>query len=130
MKFAFRLGLILFIAIPADLSATIKGAPQDCVICGHACCCPEMCAPKIAELKARERAARLSICEREAACRIDAADNAPARLSKGEFQLPPRDVIRTARAIDQESDPFILNQRVFRPFPKPSPPVPPPRVRS
>lgn len=52
MKFVVRLFLIISILVPAaPLKSVAQKLPENCIICGHACCCPEMCAPKIKKMK-------------------------------------------------------------------------------
>lgn len=47
---------IISLLIPAGpTSAYAQKAPQDCVVCGHACCCPDVCAPKILEMIKKDR---------------------------------------------------------------------------
>jgi hypothetical protein len=46
-------GIIVLGSFPIQ-SQSAPQKQEDCVICGHACCCPEMCAPKIKELKKKK----------------------------------------------------------------------------
>ncbi len=36
---------------PISSGASIQKPPEDCLVCGHACCCPEVCAPLIKKMK-------------------------------------------------------------------------------
>jgi hypothetical protein len=62
--------LLLFTLLAPPPSAPLKAAvPQDCAICGHACCCPEMCKPLIEKAK--------TSCHNEtAACQMDRKEDA------------------------------------------------------
>jgi hypothetical protein len=54
----FRAFVAAFILLGNSFT-TVRAAPvvaQDCVVCGHQCCCPEKCAPLMAELRTREAA--------------------------------------------------------------------------
>ena len=52
MRFGLRLFLVVSLLIPSGpVNAFSQKPSEDCVICGHACCCPEMCKPMIKKMK-------------------------------------------------------------------------------
>jgi hypothetical protein len=66
IKKTVRILLICFIAagsypIPASGSQT---KPEDCVVCGRVCCCPEICAPIIKE-RQNKKNQNVSCCSME-----------------------------------------------------------------
>jgi hypothetical protein len=64
--------------------AVPPAAPPDCVLCGHACCCPELCA--------RKRAARAAeSCDRsETSCRLEKDTPGDWTVRGDKFSFPDR----------------------------------------
>lgn len=53
MKIFAGFFLVLGLLLPSMPNHSFAQAlPEDCAVCGHACCCPEMCKPLIKKMKA------------------------------------------------------------------------------
>jgi len=62
MKTGLRLFFIFALLVPAGpINGFVHKPPADCPICGHVCCCPEMCALKLKGM--RSCANDLSTCK-------------------------------------------------------------------
>jgi hypothetical protein len=76
MRFGLRLFLIFSLLVPmGPINSFAQKPPQDCPICGHVCCCPEMCAPKIKELKDKQSHQAARCYQDMASCRLQSAPN-------------------------------------------------------
>lgn len=71
------------------VGAAVQKPPEDCLVCGHACCCPDVCAPLIKKMN-KEKAAKhcgtdgfvaMSCDQPESVCRIQSAP--PVGLAEG-----------------------------------------------
>lgn len=63
MRFTVVILLILSLMAPDGAAFTPPPPAKDCVMCGHACCCPDECASALEELKAKQRAVSGSSCD-------------------------------------------------------------------
>jgi len=123
---ALRIFLLICLVTPAGLSAAPRSLQEDCVICGHACCCPEMCAPKIAELKALKKAQ--SCGSASATCRFGVDESHEARLEVTQVPAPVRALAWVGRPVLPERSEPVLQGRFTRTKTiQMPPPTPPPR---
>src|SRR5262245_49740096 len=55
MRFFVSLLLSFLLIVPSFSAGPLpQKPPEDCIICGHACCCPEVCAPKLKAMKKKK----------------------------------------------------------------------------
>jgi hypothetical protein len=124
----FRVSLcFLFLATSLPIQAKTESAPAsvDCHMCGHACCCPEVCA---AELKAQREAQ--SCDQPETACRIESSrDNFSfAEANFSEIRIRPAAERFDARFFEpnhqyalRRSNKLILTSSPIKQIPTPPP---------
>ena len=94
-------GILLIGSLPsAPLMA--QSRKEDCPICGHACCCPDVCAPLIKEMKKKKamsccasmnsshRKNELQGCDSPfSTCRMGSSNSSPAMFNNESIQPPP-----------------------------------------
>ncbi len=130
--------LAVMLAVPAHAGgAAPKKQPADCAVCGHVCCCPDVCAKII---KNRKSAAPSSGADApaqdpcgvsEAQCRLGPLEGNPAFLREAgrpaEPLRGPTLAVRPVKAdLSRFTDgcPFLPYRNIFSPVP-----VPPPRFQ-
>ena len=81
MKNSFQLFLTFAVALGAGPRTFIIAAPQveECVICGHECCCPDVCAQK--------KLSTNKSCHSEEICKLKPADPSQLFVFQKEFLL-------------------------------------------
>lgn len=97
MRFFLRFLLILSILLPsAPLRASVMKPAEDCPICGHVCCCPEICALKIREMRSVKSCSSNS-------CKMSAGNSRAMTNSKDSLIRPepdPRTLSFTVPSVD------------------------------
>jgi hypothetical protein len=136
----FLAGLVIFGSFPVHgISSPLK--PEDCVICGHACCCPEICAPKIKELKGKKAPSHCSVPEKSyktgahgcdqpvSICQFSPSDPISAiLLQEKTFINPQPGILSVLKPSGGNSPTFSLSEDRFRSSPYfQETPTPPPR---
>ncbi len=75
MRFGLRLFLVFSLLVPTGpVNAFSQKPSEECAICGHVCCCPEMCAPKIKELKEKQSRAHSGCDQGFSKCRLQSSE--------------------------------------------------------
>lgn len=136
----FLISLLVLGSYPTAGSAT-QPKQIDCPICGHICCCPEICAPKIKELKKKRGLLHCPVtsdrpvkmkqgCDQPVTiCRFKSTDPIPAMILQERAVINLRTVIWTGAKPENatesrsplEAD-FLVSPANFQ-----EPPTPPPR---
>ncbi len=90
-----RLGLALFLFVSLIMpTGPVNASPQkiseDCTICGHVCCCPEICKPLI-EKRKKEAASHCSVAPEKKQAKAELCDQS---ASSCQIQkLPPAGIV-------------------------------------
>lgn len=99
----FRLMLIGFIivgSVPIQPAAQFQ-QQEDCVVCGHACCCPEMCKPLINKMK------------------VDAASHCSMQQSRKQLKVESCDQLNSICRLQSAPSAGILNLKIESFWPNP-----------
>jgi hypothetical protein len=82
VRLAFVLLMIVDLGCPANVSAGLQR--PDCPICGHVCCCPEMCASKLNAAK------KTALCrDSSSPCRLQSREAGFTGATKEISARPP-----------------------------------------
>ncbi len=143
MIFFTRLLLIFSLLVPAaPINSSAQKLPEDCVVCGHACCCPEMCKPLIKKMKEdaashcsmqrSQKQSKVESCDQpNSICRLQRAPPAGILNLKNEAAWPnPRlAILGDVNPSSGRSKESIFESSLFLSFLAPLEiPTPPPRI--
>lgn len=117
---------------------------EDCSICGHVCCCPEICASKIKEVKKKEAPSHCSVEHSEhsdakgcnqpvSICRITSKEPFAALLLEEKTVLinPRAGILGSVRPDNRDNSQSFLEAKSFLLFPCfHETPTPPPRLNA